>query len=270
MKISLNLMTVGAIASSSAIGFLSFATCVNAQSFSLTSSPYTQNFNTLSNTNASWGNNSTIANWYSNRSNYIADAGGSGTGGLYSYGTTAGARALGSLGSNSARLVLFGVALTNNTGGTIPFLSIAFDAQHWRSTSGSDAVANTLTFEYKVGTFTTQASIESEFDNAGSGWTSISGLNYSPTVNTTGTPTTGLQESIPKLDSTNIANIAAGQQILLRWSDTNNLGNDAGMAIDNLSVEAVPEPTTILGGMAALGVGNAVRRKWQKKQQAAV
>jgi uncharacterized protein len=47
-------------------------------------------------------------------------------------------------------------------------------------------------------------------------------------------------------------------------------GTGGTWRFDMVEVESVPEPTTIIGGMAALGVGNAVRRKWQKKQKVAV
>ena len=69
---------------------------------------YTQNFDALLNTGSvnSWVENSTIPNWYSQRTttstSYAANNGSSLSGGLYSYGTTSTTeRALGAIGSNN-------------------------------------------------------------------------------------------------------------------------------------------------------------------------
>src|SRR2546428_10757168 len=68
----------------------------------------TQNFNTLITTgSAAWVDNSTIPNWYSQRTGtgttIVADAGTSVTGNLFSYGTgTNTDRAIGTIGSGNA------------------------------------------------------------------------------------------------------------------------------------------------------------------------
>ena len=66
---------------------------------------YSQNFNTLLSTGSvnSWLENSTISNWYSQRTststNYAASNGSNTTGGLYSFGSSGiQERALGSIG----------------------------------------------------------------------------------------------------------------------------------------------------------------------------
>jgi PEP-CTERM motif len=58
---------------------------------------------------------------------------------------------------------------------------------------------------------------------------------------------------------------APGQSLWLRWTDANDAGNDHGLAIDNVSVEAsgaVPEPSTLtMFGVGALGLAGAVYRR---------
>lgn len=56
----------------------------------------------------------------------------------------------------------------------------------------------------------------------------------------------------------------SGDTLWLRWVETNNVGNDHGLAIDNfnIAVSAVPEPASALllaGGALLLGA-NARRR----------
>ena len=49
----------------------------------------------------------------------------------------------------------------------------------------------------------------------------------------------------------------SGDEIMFRWSDPDETGNDMGLAIDDLTVtfSQVPEPsTTVLGGLALFGM----------------
>jgi hypothetical protein len=58
-------------------------------------------------------------------------------------------------------------------------------------------------------------------------------------------------------------NLAVGSSLYLRWQDFNDVGNDAGLAIDNMTISAtaVPEPTSA-GLLALAGVtGMAFRRR---------
>ena len=104
--------------------------------------PYTQNFDTLatSGTANAWTDNSTLPGWYSqfsavatNPTTYRADAGGSNTGAIYSWGTgTATERALGSVASGTPANIFNAVRLVNNTGSPITSLLISFNGGQWR------------------------------------------------------------------------------------------------------------------------------------------
>jgi hypothetical protein len=117
--------------------------------------PVTQNtaqdFNTLSSvgTSNTWTDNSTLTGWYSSRVLYIASTGTSTSGGLYSFGTTAADRAIGSLGSGTVTPIHYGVAITNTTGETITSVNVVYTGEQWRC-GGATAVANTLDFAYQL------------------------------------------------------------------------------------------------------------------------
>jgi hypothetical protein len=285
MKISLNLMTVGAIASCIAIGFSPFGTAAQAQSILLApNATYTQNFDNLGSTSGTIYNFSTTPTpaatdlpngWYAVEDGSNANTtyrgwtnNNSPTGDTYSFGTPGESdRALGVNASSNMFPVRFGAQFTIASGSpNIASFLLGYTGEQWFR--GSTTAVDKLTFEYS----TTATSL-----TTASGWTAFTGLDY--TSNNTGTANTPLDGN----DSTNssvisnqritLANpLSAGNTFWIRWSAVNVSGTDNGMGVDNFSIvaEPVPEPTTILGGMAALGVGNAVRRKWQKKQQAAV
>ncbi|HEY0745018.1 MAG TPA: hypothetical protein VGD40_26315 [Chryseosolibacter sp.] len=87
------------------------------------------------NTNA-WVNNSTIVGWYAAQTstndwvqNYRGDNLTNGS--LYSYGTVASERALGSLTTNASGDVVFGVLFQNNTV-ELQQVQISFKVEHWR------------------------------------------------------------------------------------------------------------------------------------------
>ena len=46
---------------------------------------------------------------------------------------------------------------------------------------------------------------------------------------------------------------APGQDLVLRWNSNELSGSDNGLAIDNLSFSAVPEPSSV--ALAAIGLG---------------
>ncbi len=63
---------------------------------------------------------------------------------------------------------------------------------------------------------------------------------------------------------------ANGDTLWLRWQYTNNVGNDHGLAIDDLSLGVLPLPVPepagaplLLAGLAALGM--MVRRRAQRR-----
>ncbi|MBN8824849.1 MULTISPECIES: DUF5689 domain-containing protein [unclassified Spirosoma] len=215
---------------------------------------YTQNFNSLASSGSgTWTDNTTIQGWYAaitNSSNvtnaattYTVDPGSSTTGGLHSYGATSATdRALGSVGSGSAKAIYYGVLLVNNTGSPITALSVSYKGEQWRS---STSVQNVLSFAYKVG-----ANSVSESD-----YTSNSLLDFvgQPPVSSNGA--LDGNANAKSITSTFNVNIPVGEKIMLRWMDVDDSGNDAGLSVDDLTVSVVTSPFLVVNPTS---VGNLV------------
>jgi hypothetical protein len=233
--------------------------------------PYTQDFDTLttSTTASAWAQNSTLPGWYlfvstlADAPTIAADAGGSNAGTFRSYGAAgASERALGSLASGGS---YFGspasgapagyIAAAFSNAGATPFdgFTVAFDGEQWRN--GGNTAAQSLVLSYGLGaSFGTVA------------WSAPVALFGSPVIGSTagavdGNSTglvAGLGAVVTGLDW------APGQTLWLRWTDLNDIGNDHGLAIDNLSFTAsvVPEPGALALMLAGLGcVGFIARRR---------
>lgn len=214
---------------------------------------------------ATWTDNSTIANWYSQRTGtgttVVADAG-TGTGGnLYSYGTgTVAERALGALGSGNATAGSFahGVLLRNTSGAPITDIKVTYTLEQWRN---SAAAAQTITFWYK----TSSSPISSLTPNNNTGWTQVSGLSLSSPItggtagaldgNASANRVTASSVSIPSL------NLSNNDYIMLKWEDPDNTGNDHGLSIDDVSISwtissSCTPPTTPPSGFSATNIMN--------------
>ncbi|MFM9873265.1 MAG: PEP-CTERM sorting domain-containing protein [Fimbriimonadaceae bacterium] len=188
----------------------------------------------------------------------VANDGTGNSGGVYNYGNATGPvsdRALGAVASGSNTMA-FGVVITNNTGAALDSITIDFTQENWRSSTSTNNVFN---FEYS--TASTAATYLTD-----TGFTSLASLNLvGPAFVTTNGALDGNLATNQAARSGVInfltAPLANGQSVYLRWSDFNDVGNDAGLAIDNFNVtgQAVPEPAT----MAVLGLiaAAAARRK---------
>ena len=225
----------------------------------INTSAYTQNFDML----ASTGSSSTLpAGWLIAESGanadgaYAADAGTSNAGNTYSYGASGSTdRALGSLASGPL-VSQFGSSFVNNIGSAISSLTIAYTGEQWRN--GGSNLANTLVFEYS----TNATSL-----TTGGTWTAVTALDFtSPTLGTTAGALDGNAAANRTARSATIGglNIANNGTFYIRWSDTNDLGSDDGLAIDNFSltpitaVAGVPEPASwalMIGGFGLIGMG---------------
>lgn len=154
-------------------------------------------------------------------------------------------RALGSL-AGSTRAMAFGVVFQNTSGLLIDSVTLAFQVEQWRL-GRTGAGADTLSFEYAVGTATNIATATftpNATFNAVSQITSgtVGALNGNSNA-------TGVSGSISLAWN-------PGDYLVLRWVDINDLaGADHGVAIDNFSLTAIPEPSTyaLLAGALALG-----------------
>lgn len=240
--------------------FVFAATPASAQvSLTALDAAYSQNFDSLPSTGAAttnpWTDNTTLVGFYNLRSagattGIAADAGSSTTGSLFSYGSTSSTeRALGTLNSNASGDFYTGLRLQNNTGSTITSLDVAYTGEQWRN--GGNATAQKLAFSYAIGTPTVGVTI-ADFVAAG---TPVIALDFTGPIATA---------SAGSLDGNAAANrtaltatltglsIPAGAEIMLRWQDHNESGNDHGLGIDDLVVT----PHGATGGGPTLSIND--------------
>lgn len=220
--------------------------------------PVTQDFNTLvtSGFPSSWTDNTTLVGWYARTdatspigTNYGANNGSSNTGALYSFGTTSATdRALGMASSNSftgstagVNKGYYGWRLKNNTGAAITSLTITWTGEQWRQED--NATAHTISLFYQTGTTVTSLT--------GGTWTSASSVFTTPITGSGSTATLNGNLAANRtagISTTISISLAAGDEIMLRWEDLNDVGNDHGMGIDDVSVVANGLYTAVANG----------------------
>ena len=195
---------------------------------------HTETFDTLANTGTpTWADNTTIANWYSNRTTYLVGTGTSNSGGLYSFGAAATTeRALGSVGSGSASPI-YGILLENTSAGPIEVDSIAYTGEQWRN--GGNATAHSLTVDFQVSP-TAISSVTSGI------FQPLAALNFSsPVATATAVALDGnLAGNKTPISATTQIIVPAGAFLMVRWSDINDSGNDHGLAVDDLTISWKP------------------------------
>jgi hypothetical protein len=251
---------------------------------------YDQNFDTLEEINqqaAGWMNDTTLPGWSlfrvtSNTNStpfpivaYDVSDGNHDSGRFYSFGVSGNTdRALGALGAS-----LFGdapspgnqtavslnavagwitVAFTNDTSITFSGFTLEYDGEQWRDAGDNEPpVQQTMEFEYGFGgTFSTVAT-----------WSKPGGdFDFvSPVATTVSGPVDGNGVGLVADRGGTIGALswAPGQTLWLRWIERNDNGFDHGLAIDNFSFSAVPEPgAMVLGGMLSglIGLAAFLRR----------
>jgi len=224
-------------------------TAVSDAQVSYTGGVYSENFDSMALTTTygatGWtgiatGSGSTLAP--------IVGTGSSATGGVYNFGSVAvpGDRALGSVASGTT-VAAFGAVFTNNSGFTLTSLNLAFIAEQWRS-GDSNTANEAWTFQLQPGaTAITNAAFSSPL-------TQLSlNINEILTSTTAAAAVDGnaAPNRIAISDVITGLSIAPGATFAIRWVDLNDAGADAGMAIDDFSLSAVPEPSVYM----LLGVG---------------
>jgi len=189
--------------------------------------------------------NTNLNGWYGAKiggsgtsANIVADNGSLSSGALYNYGSTNSPanldRSLGGL-SSGTMVPGFGALVQNNTGSTINSIIISLTGKFWRS---STSVQNVLTFGYGLVDGST-------FNNLN--FLSTPGASALPSANVVGPAPVSSNGPLDGNSLTNqilISNVAIpvqllpGETMFLRWQDSNDSGNDAGLAIDDLSLTA--------------------------------
>jgi autotransporter-associated beta strand protein len=166
-----------------------------------------------------------------------ADNGGSNSGALYSYGATgSNDRALGSLASGS-NVPAFGGWFTNDSGSLFTSISISFTSEFWRSSTVNQ---NFLSFSYGFDT----AGITASSFLTSSAMIAVSELNVEGPDPVPDPPSNGaLDGNSPANQESMTFTITgiewfAGASLFIRWTDVNETGNDAGLAIDNFTLSA--------------------------------
>lgn len=234
---------------------------------------YTQDFNSLSSVAGPhpWTDSGTIVGWYAASDTaspitlYTADNGSSNLGNLYSYGSTGDSdRALGSLADGSTGSVYYGVQFKNASAAwTYTSFSVSFWLEQWRADSRN---LQSLQLQYQV------SGSPISVDGAGP-WTTIDTLN-AIVLNTVGAIDGNL--AVNRVNASYLAVPIAGgwapnQYLMLRWVDVDDSGSDHGLAIDDFTFSAVPEPTTFaLVGLGMGAAGLVTRRLRRKKAEQAV
>lgn len=242
----------------------SFSPMVYGQIAYLGGTVYTQNFNSLPvvpGIDFVWTDNVTLPGWYETRpgpgaGKIRADNGSSSFGFLYSYGSTGSSdRALGSTGLGLSGNLFWGVRLINiHPTWTLTSFTATFRQEQWRD--GVAGQSRTTFFEYKLGA---TAINDTGFTGVAAGnLVSVSNLNLFAID--------GNANAVTKTVTVHGINWGPGQELWLRWRDPHEVFQDHGLAIDDFSLLAVPEPASMLLvglGMGGLGcLGHRVRRKF--------
>ncbi|WP_162427426.1 Ig-like domain-containing protein [Pontibacter pudoricolor] len=199
-------------------------------------SKYAQDFNSLaaSGTSNTWSNNTTLPGWYSTRTVYQANNGGSNAGALYSFGTAADDRALGAVQSNTTGAIAYGIQFQNTSGKKIASLKVRYTGEQWRN--GGNASAQSIEFSYEV-----TATAATEVTNLIGSFIRVSELDFtSPITGTTAIALNGnAAENRKVIEHTFDVVVEEGEFISIKWIDANDAGNDHGLSIDDFELTPV-------------------------------
>lgn len=221
------------------------AACLNESpaQFPMSIGPYAQNFDSLGAASDTWTDNSTLSGWYIAKSTtgpvtgYTAGTGSSGTGAIYSFGiggvNSSTDRALGSVASGTPGNFAYGVRFTNDTAATFTNFSVTYTGEQWRNSGVSTTQA--LAFTYRI----SNTPITNADGSNTNTWIAVPALNFnSPTVGGSSSQLDGNAATNRQFFSVTLvgASVGPGQEIFFRWRDTDDVGTDHGLAIDDLNI----------------------------------
>lgn len=210
-----------------------------------------------------WVDNSTALGWYRTlisdgtpgvENRFRVDDGTATGGSLWSLGQFSSTdRALGMTPSSNLPTMFFGVRILNASGSTLSSIAIDYVGEQWRQ--GADGF-DSLRFSYQVGATDLQSGT----------WTEVPAMSFDA-VHQSGTIQArngNLPENQQAISGT-LSNLqwAAGDSLWIRWKALDRPGANHTLAVDNLRIQAVPEPAswTVLG----LGAAAILRRLRQPR-----
>jgi hypothetical protein len=226
---------------------------------------YSENFDTLSSSVGvpqTWTDNTTLLGWHAPLApTYTPGTGSDGTANFYALGV-AGAgvvedRALGwRNGGAVGEFRIIGLRLTNSTGLTLSSFDVSYRGEQWQR--NNSAFASTLRLQYSVNALSA--------DDSAATWTEVAPLQY------TG-PLVG-PSAVTAIDGNATGNFALlsaaglatnwlpGTDLWMRWVSTGISGADHLVAVDDVAVSAIPEPSSsaLLVAAGLLGFAGLRRR----------
>jgi hypothetical protein len=200
------------------------------------------------------------------------------TGAFYSFGentpVSSNERALGAIPSTTIATnaaptneLFFGLRLTNATGMTLSEFTIGYTGEQWREAATPTVPNQTITLDYRLGGtaiedggFTELAGPATTFNSPTDGSASGGSVNG----NNAAFRTTGLGTTVTGITW------APSTDLWIRWTQIQNGGNDHGLAIDDVTFSAVPEPSAVLFGAVVCGVLGVTwaGRRWLAQRKA--
>jgi hypothetical protein len=227
---------------------------------------YSQNFNSLASSSVGatvpWADNTTLLGWYASRAYtvsggaygpypyvaYRVSGGENNSGWIYSFGTNGvnpiTERAFGSISSGTPVTNAWGVRIQNDTANVLGGVRVTYTGEQWRN--GGNTVTQTMYFTYR----TSSGPITNPTPGDESLWTAFPALSSdTPTTGSVAMPIDGNAPGNYRWFSNVLlpgVTLNPGNEIFLRWYDINELGNDHGFGVDDLTVTfTVLPPLTI-------------------------
>jgi len=254
------------------------------QAISFNGTTYTQNFNTITNSDFTpadvavntmlqlsdqTGGGSSNTGWYlysttTTNNRWGRTNGSSSSGSFFGMRDGVGGLAFGSQGSNTVK-GFFGVVIQNTSGSTINSLTITYDAVMNRNPS---TTANPYPMSYRVSSsniVTTSSTADGTFNNSAGTWTTGTGF----TTPTSGTGAPGTQAAISplfRIDGAAITqtlsslNWGNNQYLYIRWREDDDSGSDATAGVDNFSISlcSTPDALAFVQQPTDVGQGNTM------------
>lgn len=229
---------------------------------------YAENFNQnlpVAAVTLPWEQGTTFSGWYAQFDNPVGDESnppdeyrqtfGQSTGiRIYQWRASASATngALGAIPINDTGDIHIALGLTNQTGQTLTSFNLGYTGQQWRVTTSGPT---SITVSYQLG--------ELANDLTAGTWSSINALTFTSPNSNAGTATningTNAENSqVFAPVSISALNWEPGQQLWIRFTVQNISGFAQGLAIDDLTFSAIPEPSSLGLWLGWFGLGGAV------------